>query len=98
MRWRSKKYLDWIRQQPCWYCGRPARPHHIKGVGHMSGVGLKAPDFTAMPLCDPCHEVMQREPTLWPDQWEIIVRTLGRAIDEGILIVNGSLNARGGTG
>lgn len=85
-RWRSRKYLDWVKRQDCVLCSRPADdPHHIKGVGHMSGAGLTAPDYTAIPVCRECHDRIHQDSTLWPQQWEYIVRTLGRAIDEGVL-------------
>ncbi len=84
-RWRSKKYIEWIKTQPCFLCQAPAEPHHIKGIGDMSGGGLKAPDWAVMPLCHPCHDRMQRNPGMWPDQWEMIVVTLGRAIEDGVL-------------
>lgn len=83
-RWESKKYLDWIKTQTCAKCSLPAEPHHLKGIGHMSGLGVKAPDWAAMPLCHFHHDEMHASPELWPDQWEIIARTLGRAIDEGV--------------
>lgn len=82
-RWRVKKYTDWVKTQPCIKCGRPAEPHHMKGVGNMSGGGLKAPDWATMPLCHPCHDEMQRTPEMWPDQWEYALRTVGEAITSG---------------
>jgi len=85
-RWTSEKYLAWIRKQPCIICGIPgAEPHHLKGAGGMSGTGMKAPDWATMPLCHPCHRMMHEVPAVWPDQWEYIARTLGRAINEGQL-------------
>jgi len=86
-RWKSEKYLKWIREQPCWYCDNKAEPHHLKGVGYMSGVGLKAPDWATVPMCRLCHSAFHKDSSLWPDQWEMIVRTLGKAISEGILVV-----------
>jgi hypothetical protein len=52
---RSPKYLDFIRSKPCLMCGSPAPsdPHHERlGEG---GMGLKAPDTHALPLCRECH-------------------------------------------
>ena len=86
--WRSKKYLDWIREQQCAYCinqTTKTEAHHIKGVGCMSGTGQKAPDYATMPLCNSCHREMHGNPEIQGEQWEMIVRTLGKAIDEGIL-------------
>lgn len=83
-RWKNKKYLEWVRQQPCVICGRQAEPHHVKGVGGLSGAGLKAPDWATMPLCHDHHMEMHRDSTLWDSQWEHVARTLGRAVDEGV--------------
>jgi len=85
--WRSPKYLKWLRSQPCYYCGRPSTVHHIKGIGHMSGISRKAPDWATSPLCEECHHRMQTTPLLWPEQWEIIARTLGKAVEDGVLTV-----------
>lgn len=85
MRWQSPRYLKWIRSQPCAMCGVTAdAAHHIKGVGHMSGAGTKAPDWATLPLCTPCHQRMHETPSIWVEQWEMITRTLGRAIESGI--------------
>ena len=87
-KWRSKKYLDFVRSLPCAMCGRPADdPHHLIGVGGMGGTGTTAPDWTAIPLCRGDHGMMHSNPELWPDQWEHIARTLGKAIDAGVLDV-----------
>lgn len=88
-RWRSRAYLNYIRSLHCIFpgCGvySGCDPHHIKGAGHMSGTGLTAPDYAAMPLCREHHNLVQSNSQYWPMQWEWIVRTLGRAIEEGIL-------------
>ena len=81
------KYLAWIRQQPCWHCEAPppSDPHHIKGLGHFSGTGLKAPDIATVPLCRRCHTDMHNFPGLWPEQWEMVATTLIMAFEEGII-------------
>lgn len=85
--YRNKKYLKWVSEQPCVLpgCQRPgpSDPHHIKGVGHMSGAGMKAPDTFVMPLCHTHHIAMGNKPEMWPDQWEYVARTLHRAVAEG---------------
>jgi hypothetical protein len=48
-------------------------------------MGTKAPDWAVMPVCRRHHDELHRDPNLWPDQWEYIARTLGRALDEGVL-------------
>ena len=85
-RWRSRKYLDWVKTLPCVICGaRADDPHHITGIGHLGGMGTKAPDQFVMPVCRPHHDEIHRDPNLWPDQWEWVARTLARAIEAGVL-------------
>jgi len=51
--WRSKKYLEYIRKQPCVVCGHTlTQAHHVKTVG--SGGG----DEWVIPLCIPCHQMI----------------------------------------
>ena len=88
-RWRNKKYLKWVKTLPCYIClGQGGEAHHIKGVGHLSGVGLTAPDQYTIPTCRECHNRWHLDSSIWLDQWEAIARTLAKAIDEEILIVN----------
>lgn len=83
---RSRKYLNWVKQQPCVMCGAPADdPHHITGVGGMSGMGMTAPDSMVMPVCRMHHDEIHRTPELWGRQWEWISRTLDSALREGVL-------------
>ena len=81
------KYLDFVRSLDCSRClaPGPVEAHHIKGIGHFSGVGMKAPDILTMGLCGPCHAEMHRNPEMWPRQWEYIVRTIARAEKEGLI-------------
>lgn len=84
-RWRSRKYLDWVKAQPCVICGAPADdPHHLVGLGGLSGMGLTAPDQYVMPVCRFHHDEIHRTPELWPHQWEWITRTLAKAIEDGV--------------
>lgn len=95
--WRSAKYLKWVRTQPCCMCdelpnspGERIEAHHLIGVGGWNGMGTKAPDWATMPLCksdftNVCHDEMNQSSKHWDEQWEMIARTLGKAIDEGIL-------------
>lgn len=83
--WRSRRYREWVRSQPCCMCGAPAEDaHHLIGLGKMGGMGTKAPDWALMPMCRNHHNEVHRDPNLWIDQWEWVSRTLGRAIDEGV--------------
>jgi hypothetical protein len=80
----SRKYLNWVKELDCCMCGAPADdPHHVKGIGNFSGMGMKAPDYLSMPLCRGCHNQIHNDPDLWANQWEWIVRTLHRAFKEG---------------
>lgn len=84
-----KKYREWVEQQDCCHCLAPADDaHHIKGVGHFSGVGMKAPDWLTMPLCRVCHNAFHADHSLWSLQWEYITRTINRAFEEGIITFN----------
>jgi hypothetical protein len=82
--YRSEKYLSFVRSRPCVYCmSKNTQAHHIRGVGHLGGMGLKAPDWAAYPVCPVCHEEVQKDPSLWPDQFEWALKTVGEAIQEG---------------
>lgn len=89
MKYENKKYLEWVRKQPCCLCKFPGpnHPHHIKGVGYLSGVGLKAPDWATMPLCLSCHNSIHRidNKINLNIQWEWLARTLGKAVEQGVL-------------
>ncbi|MBA3031000.1 MAG: DUF968 domain-containing protein [Desulfobacteraceae bacterium] len=81
--YRSQKYHVWLKKQECIRCGNPdTTPHHIKGIGHLSGCALRAPDWAQMPLCIPCHEEVQKMVPI--EQWEWALRTLGQAIEQGV--------------
>jgi hypothetical protein len=85
VRWRSQKYLDWVRKQPCCVCEFPeAEAHHIKGVGNFSGAGLKADDILAIPLCMACHRFIHQNPEKF-DQCEMVCRTVVQAVRQGVL-------------
>lgn len=82
-RWRSDKYKKWVKAQNCVLCDAPADdPHHIKGVGNLSGAGLTAPDWALIPVCRVCHGLFHSEPDLWDSQWEFALRTIGKYIEE----------------
>jgi len=62
-RWRSPAYLAWVRTLPCCVCGAsPCDAHHMVGMHGVGGMGLKAEDSMAMPLCRACHMELHREP------------------------------------
>lgn len=49
----TRAYLARLVSLGCIICGNTAVPHHPRG-GQRSGMGLKAPDEDAIPLC-PLH-------------------------------------------
>ncbi len=53
---RSKRYLEYIRSQPCCICqATPAEPHHTVG----GGTALKGSDFAAIPMCRKHHREVE---------------------------------------
>lgn len=52
---RNPKYLAYLRRLPCECCGRePSDPAHTGNTG--KGMGMKAWDLDAIPLCRRCHD------------------------------------------
>ncbi len=98
--WESENYIKWVCTQNCVVCGEPGHesnqivPHHIKGIGHLSGAKLKAPDQWAMPMHAICHTQWHGDSKINQDlleqQWEWVARTLAKAVEEGVLKVGGS--------
>ena len=63
---QDKKYLAWIRDQPC--CGPNCKgkpgdivPAHMRCLGE-AGTGMKPDDKMALPLCFWCHAEEHRGP------------------------------------
>lgn len=50
---RSKKYLEFIRSQPCILCGceEDIQAHHTASAG----IALRGSDYSAIPVCPKCH-------------------------------------------
>ncbi len=89
---KEPKYLEWIRRQPCQECGKPgpSDPHHIASDLHQSGMGMKAPDLLAMPLCRMCHSSHHGKPEGWRDnQRGWLLMTIINALEQGILVFDG---------
>lgn len=63
-RFRSDRYLRFVRSLPCSACGvTPCDAHHVIGLHWgLSGMSTTAPDSYAMPLCRACHMELHREP------------------------------------
>ena len=84
--WRSKKYLKHAARY-CRLCGNnKAVAHHIKGVGNLSGVGLKAPDWATFGVCAE-HHAKIHEMRNKNEQWFFTACTLVVAIKENVLQV-----------
>jgi len=88
-RWRSAAYLGWVRAHPCCVCGttRGVIAHHLIGMWQVSGMGLKAADSFAMPVCDgpgdTCHRKIHTSKTLQALQPVCIEHTIRQAIANG---------------
>jgi len=84
-RYRNKTYLEWVKTQPCSYCGAPSDDtHHGIGLG-LSGMGTKADDLAVMPVCREHHTAIHNGFARLSGQWEFIAKTLIAAIKEGVL-------------
>ena len=85
-RFRSERYLRFVRSLPCCCCGAPAdSAHHVIGIWQVGGMGLKAPDSLAMPVCDGpggCHSRIHDTPGLQRMQPRWLVDTINRGLDE----------------
>jgi len=88
-RWRSSVYLEWVRAQPCCVCGTTwgVIAHHLISMWQVSGMGLKAADSFAMPVCDgpgdTCHRKIHASKTLQALQPQWIEQTIREAIANG---------------
>ena len=93
---RDRKYLDYLRTQPCLICGRRTGPDMTVEPAHIgtAGKGLKSPDSEAIPLCHEHHlEAHQRgEITFMRERLpDIVMRQALRAYarDEYLKWMNG---------
>ena len=87
---RAPTYLDVVRTRPCAACGRgPAIAHHFIGEFSVGGVGTKAHDLFALPLCDRCHLEFHARPGEYRlEQREWLLRQLVWAAREGLVVTN----------
>lgn len=86
-RWRSPKYLAWVRTRPCVVCGgRANAAHHLIGMWGLSGMGLRVSDALTMPVCDgpfsSCHRDIHASKDLQQLQPEWIELTLRAGVIE----------------
>ncbi|QFH71053.1 DUF968 domain-containing protein [Enterobacter sp. E76] len=88
-RWHNKKFLRWVKTQPCECCGLPADDaHHLIGWGQ-GGMGTKAHDSLTIPLCRTHHTELHNDPKAFERKYgtqpEMIIRLLDRAFALGVL-------------
>jgi hypothetical protein len=84
--WRSREYLAFLHRLPCCVpeCkGGPIEAAHFGG----RGVGTKAHDFLAIPLCGEHHRDSHQCGRAWPyydtvEHWQ--VQTMGAALASGL--------------
>lgn len=87
---KSKKYLDWVRTLPCAITGKyGVHAHHLIGHGQ-GGMGLKASDFLAFPLCPELHQELhdhgwKQWEELHDSQWKHVAKTMHLALEQGVL-------------
>ena len=82
---KNKKYLKWVAEQPCIYCGKESQAHHLRILALGSGMGKKVPDYFTLPVCyEPhaeCHSgVIDKETQM---RW--CLQTIDRALKCGII-------------
>ena len=85
--YRSKRYLSWIREQPCTHCRAPApsEAHHMIGIAGGGTMGGKASDVLACPLCSTCHRDLHDGRIDLEAQTVWLARTLEAAFHHGAL-------------
>ncbi len=85
----SAEYSKWIRTLPCAFpeCQKtgPSVQCHIKGAGNFSGIAMKASDILSFPGCIECHANLHEGRIPLERQFEMVCRTVLRAVQEGIL-------------
>jgi len=73
---RDKKYIEFIKDQPCLVCCSPgpSDPHRVR-MGTDGGMGLKPSDKYAVPLCHTHHQVLHHygERVFWENTKEFSI-------------------------
>ena len=85
----SPSHLQLIRLMPCAIpsCGKyaPSDPHHLKaGVQNERGMGRRATDRWAVPLCRSCHDSVESVGSKREPAW-----IAARGIDDALQLANG---------
>ncbi len=87
VKWRSKKYLQWVKSLPCCICESTADDaHHIQARGLGKGMGTKISDVFSIPLCREHHSYAHGV-VGFQDECQMIaaLRTIEKALNEGVL-------------
>ena len=88
--WRNKKYVEYIRNQPCVITQHqaPSDPHHITGV-KQGGMGTKVGDEFLIPLCHTMHQILHNDPQGFEEKFGTQLFHLDRiqkqAVEDGML-------------
>ena len=92
VRWRSKKYTDWVATLPCTNCGADdgtVVAHHLKHKHTPwsgGGMAMKAHDWLTMALCYVCHDKAHNgDHDILDNQFLLIWKTQNQAFKEGRL-------------
>ena len=86
MKSKDKRYLQWVAEHPCVHCGTyPVQVHHLRSNALGAGMGLKAPHYFTIPVCQSCHSdchslVHDRE-----TQYELTLQTIRKAMESGVI-------------
>lgn len=83
---RNKKYLAWLREQPCCGCFNDSGcdAHHVTGLN--SGMGTKNSDMTCISLCRECHTLLHSG-NKQVDEYYHLARIIQKASDTGVVDV-----------
>lgn len=89
---RNKKYLMWMVKSGRCPCGAdPTEAHHLIDAGLGGGMGSKASDLLAFPICRACHVLLHTDVVEWEDlngcQWEHAGLTIAQAVNDGKIIL-----------
>lgn len=77
------KYLEWVRKQPCWGCGKyGVEAHHVR-LG--TGMGKKPYDLHVIPVCRACHQACHALDYTKEEQLTWLYKTQNRAIAERLI-------------
>jgi len=83
---KSKKYLQWVSEQPCIYCGyQYTQAHHLRILALGTGMGKKAPDYFTLPVCYEHHQECHSGAIDKETQLRWCLQTIGHAFECGII-------------